>query len=281
MQGNDPLRMAGATAFFTTFALPPIMIILFQLFSLFLSKRTVGSEIMEVLTSTLGPEGATQLRQTTRGLRTLAQSWWLAIFGFVFLLFIATTLFMVIRNTLNDIWDIKLKKRRGFLFSLKVRLQSALFIVLTGVLFIVFVGVEAAQAIAGQYIEEVSATAGTVFRIVFSQVTAIIVITGWFIILFRFIADARPQWRVVIAGGLLTGTLFFGGKSLLALLLREGNVATVYGASGAIVLVLLFVFYSSFILYFGASFIKAYADLRQESLHPGQKATKYQVTDVS
>ncbi len=280
LQGNDPLRMAGATAFFTTFALPPIMIILFQLFSLFLSKRSVGSEIMEVLTSTLGTEGANQLRQTTRGLRTLAQTWWLAILGFIFLLFIATTLFMVIRNTINDIWEIRLKKRRSFLFTLKVRMQSALFIVVTGVLFVIFVGIEAAQAVAGDYIAELSDTAGFVFRLVFSQVTAILVVTGWFIILFRFIADARPPWRVVIAGGMLTGILFFAGKSGLSVLLREGNVATVYGASGAIVLVLLFVFYSSFILYYGASFIKAYADMRKLSLQPGSRATTYRLTDA-
>jgi membrane protein len=110
MKKNDPLRMAGATAFFTTFALPPILIILFLLFTLFLSGRVVGTEMMEILSSTFGRGSANQIRTTTRGFRDIAQNWYIAAGGLVFLLFVATTLFTVIKNSLNDIWDIRVKE---------------------------------------------------------------------------------------------------------------------------------------------------------------------------
>src|SRR3982751_2319051 len=96
MKNNDPLRLAGATAFFTSFALPPILIILFQLFSLFVNRRFVGSEMMQVLKDTFGEEGANQIRVTARGFRTIATNWYTATGGFLFLIFVATTLFTVI-----------------------------------------------------------------------------------------------------------------------------------------------------------------------------------------
>src|SRR5688572_13905259 len=106
LKRNDPLRMAGATAFFTSFALPPILVLLFQLFSIFFSRQIVGRELRELLTATLGKQGADQLRITARGLRNLAQNWYMAVIGLLFLAFVATTLFNVIRNSLNDIWNI-------------------------------------------------------------------------------------------------------------------------------------------------------------------------------
>src|SRR5687768_1784554 len=89
MRNNDPLRMAGATAFFTSFALPPILIILFQVFSLFVNRRLVGTEMMEVLTNTFGEEGAKQIRLTTRGFRTIASNWYYATGVFLFMIFVA------------------------------------------------------------------------------------------------------------------------------------------------------------------------------------------------
>ena len=86
------MRMAGATAFFTTFALPPIFIILFQLFSLVLNKKLVATEMLQILTDTLGKASALQIRQTTKGFGTLARNWFITAAGFIFLIFVATTL---------------------------------------------------------------------------------------------------------------------------------------------------------------------------------------------
>ncbi|MGZ8559032.1 MAG: YhjD/YihY/BrkB family envelope integrity protein, partial [Chitinophagaceae bacterium] len=99
-------------------------------------------------------------------------------------------------------------------------------------------------------------------------------------VLFRYLADGRPSWRVAIAGGCLTGVLFAAGKTLLSFLIKNSNISTLYGASGSIVLVLLFVFYASFILYFGASFIKVYADYIQQPLILVNKAFRYQLKKI-
>ena len=274
------MRMAGATAFFTTFALPPIFIILFQLFSLFLSKRVVATEMMEILSETLGKASAIQVRQTTRGFGTLARNWFIGAAGFVFLLFVATTLFSVIKNSLNEIWQIKVKERPGVLFNLKVRARSLAIILVAGLLFMGAIFLDGFEILAGDYMQKLFPGGAGFFKGVLDEVVGIIVISIWFIILFRYLADGRPSWRVAIAGGCLTGVLFEAGKTLLSGLMRNSNIGTVYGASGAMVLILLFVFYSSFILYFGASFIKIYSEQVKQPLKLVNKAFRYQLSEI-
>jgi len=274
------MRMAGATAFFTTFALPPIFIILFQLFSLFLSKKVVAKEMMQILSGTLGKGSALQIRQTTRGFGTLASNWLIAAAGFLFLLFVATTLFLVIKNSLNEIWHIKVKDKPGILFYLKLRTRSLGIILVAGLLFLGAIFLDGFEILAGDYIGKIFPTGGKFFKGILNEIVSAVAITIWFIILFRYLADGRPSWRVALAGGCLTGILFAAGKTLLSFLMRNSNIGTLYGASGSLVLILLFVFYSSFILYFGASFIKVYAEKMQEPLRLVNKAFRYQLSEV-
>jgi membrane protein len=280
MRNNDPLRMAGATAFFTSFALPPILIILFQVFSLFVNRRLVGSEMVEVLRNTFGEEGAKQIRLTTRGFRTIATNWYIATGGFLFLIFVATTLFTVVKNTLNDIWMIKVKEHPGLFFFLKTRGRSMLVILLMGVLVFASLLLDGLQVLAGNYMEKLLFGVSDLFMLLVGKITGVIVVAAWFILLFRYLADARPPWRVAIAGGCLTGILFTAGKALLSFLMSRANVSTIYGASGSLVLLLLFVFYSSFILYYGASFIKVYAEARGQQLLPASQAFHYELQEI-
>jgi membrane protein len=280
MQQNDPLRMAGATAFFTTFALPPILIILFQIFSLFLGGGQFGKEMMEILSATLGNEGAAQIRRTARGFRTLAQNWYIATGGFIFLLFVATTLFTVIKNSLDDIWNIKVKDKPGILFNLWLRTRSLVVILIAGLLFLAGIVIEGFEALAGEHIEKTWQGGGKYFRGALNEIAGAVIVTTWFIILFRFLADGRPAWKAAIAGGVLTGILYSGGKTLLSTLIKNSNIATIYGASASIVLVLLFVFYSAFILYYGASFIKVYSEAIRKPVQPRNKAYRYQLREV-
>jgi len=121
---------------------------------------------------------------------------------------------------------------------------------------------------------------GQFFKGALNEITSAVLITTWFILLFRFLADGRPPWRVAIAGGIVTGILFSIGKTVLSLLMRNSNIGTIYGTSGSIVLIFLFVFYSSFILYYGASFIKVYAENSKQFIKPLPHAFHYQLQKV-
>jgi len=280
LKKNDPLRMAGATAFFTCFALPPILIILFQVFSLFWADRQIGSEIREVLTSTFGTEGTAQIRRTIRGMRTFADTGYIAIAGFVFLVFVATTLFAVIKNSLNDIWNIRLKDKPGFLFNLWIRTRSLSAILITGLLFVIAVFMDSIGVIAGEQIESAWPGKGRFFTGIWNEIAGLIVVVTWFVVLFRYAADGRPSWKACWAGGTVTGILYYAGKMGISAILRNSNMASIYGASASIVLILLFVFYSSFILYYGASYIKVISEQGDSPIRPGKKAYKFEVKEI-
>jgi membrane protein len=275
MRKNDPLRMAGATAFFTTFALPPILMLIFQLFSLFLNRKMVGQEMMQALTDTLGKDGAAQIRTTTRGLRTIASNWYLAVGGLLFLGFVATTLFTVVKNSLNDIWKVSMAEKPGILFQLKSRARSILVILMIGILFLFSILLDGFEVLAGGYIDKIFNGGGHFFTGILNEVTGAVIAIAWFVILFRYLGDARPAWRVAFAGGILTGILYSLGKTLLSYLMKHSHANSIYGASGSMVLLLLFVFYSSFILYYGASFIKIYAESSNQPFRLLNKSYHY------
>ena len=272
--------MAGATAFFTTFALPPIVFIIIQLFGLFMDRRSVGRALMGQLVNTLGEDGAGQVRQVLRSIRGFSDSWLVIIVGFIFLIFVATTLFTVIKNSFNQIWQVGLKGGAGFTFQLKLRLRSLAVIVFAGILFLADVFVDSLEMVAGEYAEALLLGSGTYFKSALSEITGAAIVAMWFIVLFRFLGDARPTWKGAIIGGVLTGILFTAGKLLLWYLLINSNISVLFGAAGAFVLILLFVFYSAFILYYGASFILIYSSKLGLPIYPVGHAFSYTLKEV-
>ena len=274
---NDPMRMAGATAFFTTFALPPIVFILSQLFGLFIGRSNMGSGLIENISNTVGKEGAEQVRQVVRSIRGFDDSWYVIVFGFVFLVFVATTLFSGIKNSLDQLWNIRVKEHPGLLFVLSARARSFAAILLTGILFFADLFLESLELLAGNYVDEIWNGGSIYFKSALQQIASVIIVAAWFILLFRFLADGRPTWKASLIGGLLTGILFIAGKLLLRFLLISSNIGHLYGAAGSFVLVLLFVFYSSFILYYGACFIAVYSEKKRWPIAPGGNAYRYRI----
>ena len=280
LKRNDPLRLAGATAFFTTFALPPILIILIQLFGIFYNKKELSSQLISSLARLLGKNGAIQVQQVLNNFSSLSDNLFALTAGFVFLLFVATTLFTVIKNSLDQIWNIRVKLHPGMLFYLKLRGRSLLVILLAGLLFIILIFIESMQAVLGNNINYLGYRAGNFLNRVVNELLFILIVTTWFSTIFRFLTDGRPTWKAALAGGFFTAVLFSFGKVILKTLLATSNIGTIYGASGSFVLVLLFVFYSSLIFYYGGCFIKVMSYDLKLPITPVEEAFRYEVTEV-
>ena len=279
-QKNDPLRLAGATAFFTNFALPPILIILIRLFGIFTDRRLLVTHLFERLNNILDDESIAQIRLTLRNIRGINQEWYITLFSFVFFLFVATTLFNVIKNSLEQIWNIGLQDKKGIVDTLKSRAISVTIILLAGILFFIGLLADSIQAIIGSYLKTNSPSFELVATSVINQLVFVIIVTAWFTILFRFLTNGRPTWRAAISGGLLTGCLFTAGKFILRILLPLSNISNIYGSAGSIIVIMLFVFYSSLIFYFGASFIKALSVGRDTPIIPKNGAFAYELTAI-
>jgi membrane protein len=277
---NDPLRMAGATAFFTTFALPPILVILIQTLKLILNPDRIRAELFRSLSDIVGPEAVHQLTDVLGALRKLAQNWWITLAGFIFLLFVATTLFKVIKNSLNQVWKIRPVRKQGVLKTIGSRGRSIVVILVAGLLFVIGLFAEGVQAFIGNYIFEVSPLLSVYFNTTLSYFMSVLIVTLWFAIVFRYLPDGRPAWRIALAGGLVTALLFTVGRVILHWLLTYSNINTLYGTSAAIVLLLLFVFYASLILYYGAAFTKLWGIYRGHPIPPLPHAMHYRLIET-
>lgn len=277
---NDPLRLAGATAFFTTFALPPILVILIQALGLFFSTDKARMKLFARLSTYVGKESVTQLVKTLAAFRKLAVNNYILFFGFLFLLFVATTLFAVLKSSLNQVWKIKVVHRNKVSKTLADRFRAIVVILIAGLLFAIGVFIEGLQAFMGSYIFHYSPLLFVYYNTVLNYIVSIIIVTAWFTIVFRYLPDAKASWGVLLKGALLTGVLFVIGKVVLHWMLSLSNITTFYGTSASIVLLMLFVFYASMILYYGAAFTKVLSIHIGKPIQPLHHASHYQlITD--
>jgi len=279
-QKNDPLRLAGATAFFANFALPPILLILIRLFGFFFDRKIFATRLFERLAGILDDQSTTQIRQTLRNIRGVDHKWYATLISFIFFLFVATTLFNVIKNSMDQIWSIGISEESGFLFRLKLRARSMVIILLAGILFLTGFMTDSIQAFMGEYINNASPTFGRIFFWILNQLLFILIVTTWFSVLFRFLTNGRPTWTAAIRGGILTGVLFTMGKYILRIMLPLSGIGNIYGTSGSIVLIMLFVFYSSFIFYFGACYVKILSDSRETPIRPIKGTYNYEIKEI-
>jgi len=277
---NEPLRLAGATAFFTTFALPPILIILVQIIGLTFPIKNLSDKFFVHLAETLGRQSAEQVKATFAGFTSLAKNRMITIGGFIFLMFVATTLFKVIKDSLNQLWNVRSDTKRPFASQLKTRAISMVVILLAGILFIGGMLTEGFIRLFRHYTGELPIPTIGFFNTIISLVISVMIVTAWFSILFKVLPDARSSWKVVGAGGLFTGILFTAGRIIIRYALSFGNLTNIFGASSSLVLLLLFVFYSSFILYYGACFTKVFATFIQEPIMAGEHAIKYRMVEI-
>ena len=277
LAANDPLRMAGATAFFTTFALPTILIIIVRTFGLFFDKKLIGRQILQKLGEVIGKDGSEQVLFVIRSVIGFEFNWLATALLFLFMLFVATTLFKIIRDSINQVWNIRVARKRSFSRILKTRAQAVCIILVTGLLFLLVIGSDMVQAYFSPYLQDISPQFANYVHSGLSHILSLVVVITWFFILFRFLPDGHTHWAATLVGAVVTGVLFSIGKYALRWLLT-GNLQDVYGASGALVLILLFVFYSSLILYFGAAFTKVWAEYRNDAVKPLPHAAKYHIS---
>ena len=277
---NDPLRLAGATAFFTTFALPPILLLLIQLLSFLFHRRSLSRQLFSELGTFIGPDSAHELVSILRGFRGLASNLPMAIAGFFFLLFVATTLFKVIQSSLDQVWMIRKSGNKKFKMALVGRLKSTLVIVFTGLLFMTSLVAESFKVVFGNYMDDLLPGSGFYLNGTLSTLLSVTIVWAWFTILFRYLPDGKPAGKAALSGGLLISILFNTGKLIFKWLLLNSNIGAIYGASASIVLLLLFVFYASLIFYYGASFIKVWGEHLGKPIQPVLNAELFEQVDI-
>lgn len=279
--GDDKVtKLSGSLAYYTVFSLGPLLIVIISLCSIFLGREAVEGKIYSQLAGFVGSDTAAQLQQIIKNAAIQGKNTLAIVIGGITLLVGATTVFAEIQESINMIWGLKPKPKRGWLKILQNRFLSFSVIISLGFLLLVSLGVTA--IIDGfserlkSYFPEVTVV---VFYIVNLAIT-LVVTTLIFGVIFKVLPDAEIKWKDVLAGAVTTAILFMLGKFAISFYISKSNVGSTYGTAGSLVILLLWVYYSSIILYFGAEFTKAYAVKYGSEIHPNNYAVTTKMVEV-
>lgn len=265
-------KLSGALAYYTVFSMAPLLLLIISLCGLFLGQEAVEGKVYAALSGFMGNDTAAQLQEIIRNASLSGKGTVAFTVGVVTLLVGATTVFAEIQDSINTIWRIKPKPKKGWLKMLQNRFLSFSVIISLG--FIMLVSL-ALSSVIDAFFESLQAKFPDIAVIVFyifNQVITLMVTTLIFGVVFKVLPDARIRWKDVMAGSVVTALLFMLGKFGISFYISQSDIGSTYGTAGSLVILLLWTYYSSIILYFGAEFTKAYALQYGAEIHPAEYA---------
>jgi membrane protein len=273
---DSPFQLAAALSFYTVLSLSPLVLIVVAAAGLVWGEQPVRSELLNQIRELTGDAGAETVRTVLESTTISGQSIGSMILGIITLLFGATTVFAQLQSSLNQIWDVKTAvktvTRRGLLWSLiRTRLLSLTLVLAVGFLLLVSLVVSAALAAFQAYLSRAFPGGGTLWQIL-NFLVSLLVISVLIAMVYRVLPDVRLDWPDVWVGAITTSLLFGVGKFLIGLYLGRASIGSSYGAAGSLVVFLVWVYYSSLIMFFGAEITFVYAQDRRKRVRPTELA---------
>ena len=273
-------KLSASLAYYTIFSFGPMMIVIIYLAGLFWGKQAIEGAVLDQISGLVGQQAAEQIQQIIRNAAISTKNSLAAVIGFVALFISATTVFSEIQDTINMIWKLKATRGKGWVKILMTRLLSFALIVTLGFLLLVSLFINILiEALMGR-LQDLFPAGSVILLYVTNLIITFVVISILFGAIFKVLPDAVIKWRDVTAGAIFTAALFMIGKFLISFYLGKSDVGSTYGTAGSLVVLLLWVYYSSIILYFGAEFTKAYATKYGSEITPNEYAVTVQTVQV-
>ena len=255
---DDAPRLGASLAYYTLFAIAPILLVATAVAGMVFGAEAVRGEIVGQLDHLIGTEGARAIQGLLEGASQRRTGIFATVFGSITFVIAATGAFLELQSALNTIWRVKPNPGTNFRVFLLDRVRSFGLVVAIGFLLMVSLAVTAALAALNGWFARHSPSIPLLWTGV-SMFVSLIVTTGLFALLFRFLPDVHLRWRDVTPGALATAVLFTIGQQLIGLYLGQGSVSSSYGPAGSVMILLLWVYYSCQIVLLGAEFTRAYA----------------------
>jgi membrane protein len=263
--------MAAALAYYTVFALAPILIISIAVAGLVLGQEAAEGRIVGQISGLIGSTSAAAVEAMIAAARKPSSGILATIIGLATLLFGATGVFGELQDSLDTMWGVKPKPGRGFFRMLKTRFISFTMVLGIGFLLLVSLVVSAAISALGAWLGGLLPLPELLMQAI-NLTVSVAVVTLLFAMIFRVLPDVDIAWRDVWAGALFTAVLFALGKLGIGLYLGKSSVGSSYGAAGALVVILVWVYYSAQILFFGAELTRAWAYQHGSRIAPAEDA---------
>lgn len=277
---DDSMSYASSIAFYTIFSMPAILIIALSIGTTFYERNVVQDELIIQVERLIGMSSAKEINEIISNARFDATSAFAKSVGIVTLIFSATTVFASLQSSLNKIWGFKPKPGRGIIKFIVNRLLSLAMVAVMGFLLLVSLVVDASLVIFQGFL---SRTMEGLTLYILNALNAIIsftIITVIFGLVFKVLPDADVKWRDVWVGAIVTTILFTIGKFLIGFYLGSSAFGSAYGAAGSLVIILVWIYYSTIIVLFGAELTSVYTEEIGERIKPYDTAVKVQQVEI-
>jgi membrane protein len=250
---KDPFRQGAIIGYYALFALPGLMVVIITAVGYFMGDTAVSGNLHDQITSVMGKNTADQVQRMVMMSMNIKNSFWGMIIGVSSILLGATGVFVQLQNSFNIIWEVKAKTSGSILSFLRARLFSFGLILTIAFLLLISLLISSLLTALSSWIAEHWSESFLLLFEILNTALSFVIITLLFAIMFKAIPDARVRWKSVWIGAVVTTILFIIGKSLLGIYFGKTNPASVYGAAGSVVLILLWTSYSSMIVFLGGN----------------------------
>ncbi|PRY53917.1 membrane protein [Arcticibacter pallidicorallinus] len=269
---DKAMKYSASLAYSTIFALSPLLVLIISLASIFYGKDAIQGKLFSEINQLVGSDAANQIQILIEKSALSGGSTLSLIISIIVLMVGATAIFTEIQDTLNIIWRVRPKPKKGFQKLLINRVLSFSMIISLGFLLVVSLVVNGIVAALSQRLSTIFPEITVLLVQAFNIFLTFSIITTLFAIIFKFLPDVKISWKDVRVGAIATALLFMLGRVLIGFYLQMAGTGSTFGAAGSLVVILTWVYYTAAILYFGAEFTQVYAEKFGGSIQPAEYA---------
>ncbi|WP_202552139.1 YihY/virulence factor BrkB family protein [Ginsengibacter hankyongi] len=269
---DDILKYSASLAYYTVFSIAPLLVIISTLSGIFFGKEAVNGEVYNQLKELIGSAAAIQIQDIIKNIHLSRNNFFASTVSIIVLLIGATSIFGEVQDSLNKIWGLRVKKKKIWWKLILTRLLSFSLILSIGFIMSVSLILNALVSAFGNFLSRYIHHFSVYFIQTSESILSFIVASFLFSLMFKILPDAKIRWKDVLFGGFITAIFFTFGKLAIGYYLGKSNLTTLYGAAGSIIIIMVWVYYSSIILYLGAEFTKVHANLYGKKIQPNEYA---------
>ncbi len=274
---KDPFKESAVIAYYAIFALPGLLLVIIAIAGYFFGQEAVAGQIAGEISSTMGDDAAEQIQNIIAKSTESKNSVGATIIGIITILVGATGVFVQFQNSLNTIWEVKADdSKSGILSVLKKRLFSFGLIIAIAFILLASLIISSSLTAFGSWLTHRFSESLVIIMQIANYILSLITLALLFALMFKVFPDTNVKWRHVWLGSLVTALLFEMGKISLGLYFGKADPGSGYGAAGSLILILLWVSYSSMIVFYGAEFTRAYSELKDGIIPFGTNAIKHE-----
>jgi membrane protein len=258
---NDALQLAAAIAYYSLLSMAPLLLVVIAIAGVFFADGVVQAQLIDQMRSLVGAEGAELAETVIANTQSQEQSRWSLLIGTGLTLFGATTVFAQLQTALNRVWHVEAEPSSAVWAFVKHRLLSFALVLSLGFLLMVSLVISAVLAALHEYLSAAASGEAVIWEIL-NMAVSFGLATLLIALMFKYLPDAEIEWRDTWLGAFITALLFIVGKAAIGLYLGQASVASSFGAAGSVVVFMIWVYYASLIVLFGAEITHAVAEHR-------------------